>query len=721
MARFKDAQTILAAAETWKRRCLIGGQSLFTEEPWWTRRNFEELRRLYVDRPIETSETFLVKLKRQLDPGPKDLSCLWAEMEWVYRLIAQPSSMLPETKRKRIREIWSWSGREFPGDHKLLADNVLGSGVAHPGTSFHTRGWEEYRFFVAAMLEWFSLDGDRRRSLSQGPWEFASWLDSTQFAKGRMFRHALLFLIFPESFESIVSSKTKKDTAWHFGHYDAKDGGPTDEALLDIRIRLERESGDQEVRFDQPPYNEFVSQKKAEVWFRDRFGQKNCWQMNMNVVGEYMWPSVAEDGVASIGWDRFGDLRRSKDDIRRELISRGYGPNPNNRTLFLWEFANKMNVGDIVVATLKGEWLVGWGRVTGDYRNDSEGGRFRVHTRAVDWHVCDVKLQAFGAAAVKRLTSYNTYFWWIRSSFWLMRDRAKPLPAPYGPDQAHEDLFIPRPDFDRILASIKSGKNLILQGPPGTGKTFMARRIAWCLIGRKENSSIEMVQFHQSYAYEDFVQGYRPTGNGGFELKDGVFHRFCERARDNPDTPHVFIVDEINRGNLSRIFGELLMLIERDKRSRDYAVALTYSDRRFHVPANVFILGMMNTADRSLAMVDYALRRRFAFQTLEPAYEKDDSRAAFESFLSRSGADPALAALIADRMRKLNQKISNDSELGSGFQIGHSYFVPSEGDEPSRDWYKHVVDTQIAPLLREYWFDSPEDVENKVTDLKAGV
>ena len=226
-----------------------------------------------------------------------------------------------------------------------------------------------------------------------------------------------------------------------------------------------------------------------------------------------------------------------------------------------------------------------------------------------------------------------------------------------------------------------------------------------------------MVQFHQSYAYEDFVQGFRPTDDGGFTLMDGVFHRFCERARANPETPHVFIIDEINRGNLSRIFGELLMLIEHDKRSKDYAVSLTYSDTRFHVPENVHILGMMNTADRSLALVDYALRRRFAFETLEPAYGTDYGRSAFEKYLTKTGADSGLARRICERIGQLNAMIRADRELGRGFQVGHSYFVPDKGDEPSGDWYRHIVDTQIAPLLREYWFDSPEIVEEAVAGL----
>ena len=284
---------------------------------------------------------------------------------------------------------------------------------------------------------------------------------------------------------------------------------------------------------------------------------------------------------------------------------------------------------------------------------------------------------------------------------------------PYSVDDAHRNLFISREHFQRLLESIRAHKNLILQGPPGTGKTFIAKRLARCLIGYKDSDPIETVQFHQSYAYEDFVQGYRPTRAGGFDLKDGVFYEFCERALANPGTPHVFIIDEINRGNLSRIFGELLMLIEADKRSEMYAVSLTYSDRRFYVPKNVHILGMMNTADRSLALVDYALRRRFAFESLEPGYGRPE----FKRYLESSGTETNLVNRIVQRMGQLNRKIEEDPELGAGFEIGHSYFVPDDGEGISEDRYTHIVHSQIEPLLREYWFDSPEDVEKAVAML----
>ena len=216
-----------------------------------------------------------------------------------------------------------------------------------------------------------------------------------------------------------------------------------------------------------------------------------------------------------------------------------------------------------------------------------------------------------------------------------------------------------------------------------------------------------MVQFHQSYAYEDFVQGWRPTETGGFQRSDGIFHRFCTEALRRHTERFVFIIDEINRGNLSKIFGELMMLIEPDKRVIRYAMPLTYyksTDGRFFVPRNVYLIGLMNTADRSLAMVDYALRRRFVFFDLEPAFEAKG----FSDLLESRGASHELIERIRLRMRSLNDEIAKNPHLGRGFRIGHSYFCPGEQTVPDEAWYRAVVLSEIALLIEEYWSDQSE-------------
>jgi MoxR-like ATPase len=291
-------------------------------------------------------------------------------------------------------------------------------------------------------------------------------------------------------------------------------------------------------------------------------------------------------------------------------------------------------------------------------------------------------------------------------------------PLPYSKDQALAELFVTEQELDEIMARLHRKKNLVLQGPPGVGKTFVARRLAYMLIGAKDQSRLEMVQFHQSYAYEDFVQGYRPSDQTGFALRTGLFYDFCKRARVELHNPYVFIIDEINRGNLSKIFGELMMLLEHDKRGPEFAIPLTYSrtgDDRFYVPENLYIIGTMNTADRSLSLVDYALRRRFAFFYLRPKFDSD----LFAQALEEAGASGSLIKKIQERLGALNKQISEDTRnLGPGYCIGHSYFC-TDGSRRNLDesWYRRVIESEINPLLEEYWVDDEKRVRELVARL----
>ena len=265
---------------------------------------------------------------------------------------------------------------------------------------------------------------------------------------------------------------------------------------------------------------------------------------------------------------------------------------------------------------------------------------------------------------------------------------------PYSKSDFLDEVYMTEKRYENLVAVLRNKKNIILQGAPGVGKTFAARRLAWSMMGEKDDSRIEFVQFHQNYSYEDFMMGYKPVGDG-FELKYGVFYRFCQKAANMPDKEFFFIIDEINRGNMSKIFGELLMLIEKDYRGTK--ATLAYNGLSFSVPKNLYIIGMMNTADRSLAMIDYALRRRFSFFEMEPGFDS-------EGFIQyQNGLDNETFNELVSKVKELNRDIAMDKSLGKGFCIGHSYFCGR--DVCTDEWLHSIVDYDILPMLSEYWFD----------------
>lgn len=286
---------------------------------------------------------------------------------------------------------------------------------------------------------------------------------------------------------------------------------------------------------------------------------------------------------------------------------------------------------------------------------------------------------------------------------------------PYKYDEDPDKPFIPQREFEEILSILKRKRNIILQGPPGVGKTFIARKLAYEYMGKQNDAQIEMVQFHQSYSYEDFVQGLRLSGDGT-EVRNGIFYSFCQLAHAHPKKSFFLIIDEINRGNLSKIFGELLMLIESDKRSSKFATKLTYAEEKedtFFVPDNVYLIGTMNTADRSLAIIDYALRRRFSFINLRPIYD-----ATFKSFLRSREMSESLIEHICLSITSINKEIDEDTNLGSGFQIGHSYFCSYKNGQNEDDWFREILKYEIIPLFEEIWFDHLDKAEAMANKLR---
>lgn len=267
-------------------------------------------------------------------------------------------------------------------------------------------------------------------------------------------------------------------------------------------------------------------------------------------------------------------------------------------------------------------------------------------------------------------------------------------------DNIRDSIFLDDDKISTILSVLNRNKNIILSGAPGVGKTFMAKRLAYLSMSSEDDSRIKMVQFHQNYSYEDFIEGYRPkTTENGFELKSGPFVKFAKKANSDPERKYYFIIDEINRGNISKIFGELMFLIEPDKRGN--SIDLLYSNESFSVPENLYIIGMMNTADHSLAVLDYALRRRFSFFDVEPAFDNIK----FKNYI-KDVNNPYLMNNVIETIKELNKIIKE--KLGKGFMIGHSYFIQHDCNSDTKEMMSEVIEYEIIPLLSEYWYDNDE-------------
>lgn len=433
-----------------------------------------------------------------------------------------------------------------------------------------------------------------------------------------------------------------------------------------------------------------------------------------------MWEEFYKRGVMAIGWEELGDLSlyKNKSEIK-EIMKKIYSPNLSykNATHATWQFANEMKVGDIIFVKKGRSQLIGRGIVTSDYFYDFEVNEYN-HIRTVKWtHHGEWPYP--GKAAMKTLTDVTPYSDFVEKLNNIFDDdtsedveEVEKSYSPYTKEDFLSDVFMSEEEYERLKSVLTFKKNIILQGAPGVGKTYTAKRLAYSLMGEKDIERVKMVQFHQSYSYEDFIMGFRPSDNG-FELRKGAFYNFCKKAEPDTSNDYFFIIDEINRGNLSKIFGELFMLIENDKRGA--SLQLVYSDEKFSIPENLYIIGMMNTADRSLAMLDYALRRRFAFFELQPGFDTDGFKT-YQSIINNRKLDNLIACV-----KNLNYAIVTDESLGEGFCIGHSYFCNLTPESVNDQVISNIVEYELIPLLKEYWFDEPTLVREWSESLRSAI
>lgn len=475
-------------------------------------------------------------------------------------------------------------------------------------------------------------------------------------------------------------------------------------------------------------FKEIVADNATKSKEKNAFGDADVTTINYWLYapgeGAAMWDEFYNAGIMALGWAELGDLNTyaSKEEIAQRLRKiHGGDSSYKNSAHAVWQFAHDIKPRDVVFVKRGRSEILGRGIVESDYEyNDSYEGKY-PNVRKVKWThkgswQCD---EMFAMKTLTNVTNYTDFTNKILSLFEEEieneEEETKIVDYPtYSMEDFLDEVYMDEKSYNKLVGVLENKMNIILQGAPGVGKTFVAKRLAYSIMGVKDVERVMMVQFHQSYSYEDFIMGFRPSSTG-FDIKTGAFYNFCKKAERDSDNKYFFIIDEINRGNLSKIFGELFMLVENDKRGEKNKLQLLYRDEMFYVPENIYIIGMMNTADRSLAMLDYALRRRFAFFELKPGFLTEGFRA------YRDSLDNKKFAALVQCVQSLNDKIAADESLGEGFCIGHSYFCNMDSTDVTDAKLQGIVEYELIPLLKEYWFDEPLKVKAWSDNLRSAV
>lgn len=686
-----QVEPIYDAARQWRERSLSADHSVLSEsKTLWTSALLDELDQRFVQNIDEGEGDFLTKLRTQLSAGSPDCRQLMAEMLWLMLLF--PTNIGTARKRETVCEIWSWSGEAMEETHPLLGDPVL-EGIGSGGIAYNTQRWREIVFLIGALRDYKRRDAASRAAMLDDPWAFSSWLSGRPDANHRQLIHILPHLLFPDTFERISSGPEKRQIITGFSGTPAKevkewDYAKVDRALLELRRRLEQEHGS-DIDFYQ---DEFVAEWKT---------QTRHWLLSWN-PSKWTWETLAADKATTMA-----------------------GAKADNR----WRCSStKAREGDRVFLMRTGSpprGIVAAGKVTRGPYEDAHWDQARAESGDTTRFI-DVAFDAIRESNVDAIVALDdlqerepAQEWNPQSSGIEIKGKPartlerlwKMLPPLSRPSSAGHDVGLTLPP----AAATGMPLNLILYGPPGTGKTYRLKNDYLPRYQTDDEDRFEFITFHQSYAYEDFVEGIRPVVTNGavtYEVRPGILKRLCDRARRSPDKRFALFIDEINRGNVAKIFGELITLVELDKRVRTdptgkrlpgckgLEVSLPYSGEHFGVPANLDVIGTMNTADRSIALLDSALRRRFQFEELTPKPELLDS--------IDDGAGNAidLRQLLAALNARLTHLLHRDQTLG------HSYFY----NVKTFDELRRVFVREILPALQEAFYDDWRQIRYVLAD-----
>ena len=693
MARYNphhDPGPIHQAAARWSERCLLEDGSILQDElKLWIPTLIDELNQRFVQNLDEGEGSFFEKLHSQLAAGSPECRQLMAEVLWILMLFQSNVSTLK--KRQNVQLVWSWSGAELSEDHPMLADAVL-EGLGSAGTAYNTHRWREIAFLIAALRDFKHRDQAERQDMLNDPWSFTEWLSSLPEARNRQLRHILPHLLFPDSFEQISSENDKRLILAAYDGIPEKDLRKwdlikIDRALLDLRRRLETEhNGDIDFYEDELSSNWRTSTKS--------------WLLSWNPKN-WQWTTLADDRAnTSTG----------------EIVTHA------------WRCASSApRDGDHVFLVRTGDepkGIVAFGSVArAPYdapHYDAEKAAEGKTTQFIDVDFADIRDASLDPILPLEKLQQDApdQTWNPQSSGIEIKPKAARKLSRLWNELASAQKDTP-PSSARSTKALDTGEplNLILYGPPGTGKTYRLQQTYMPRYTDKDGERFEFVTFHQSYAYEDFVEGIRPVtidGNISYEVRRGVLRRLCERARNDPGRRYALFIDEINRGNVAKIFGELITLVEGDKRLRfdldgkkikGLEVTLPYSGDRFGVPANVDLIATMNTADRSIALLDTALRRRFRFEELMPNARYIDSQGS-GIISDGEGGEIDLRQLLDAMNARLTHFLHRDQTLG------HAYFTKVRNFSDLRS----VMAREILPLLQEYFYDDWRQIRLVLAD-----